>query len=79
MQPATMKSLLLLSLSTLTAARFGQEGLVMGVIQALSDFGPPGQAGALAGQTPGVLLAGASACAKVTTLKPPSQTPATQN
>ena len=60
-----MQSILILTLSTLAAARFGQEGAVMGVIQALSDFGPPGQAGALAGQTPGVLLAGASACAKL--------------
>ncbi|KAK1836517.1 hypothetical protein QBC39DRAFT_367326 [Podospora conica] len=60
-----MKSLLLLTLSSLASARFGREGEIQGIIQALSDFGPPGQAGALAGQTPGVLLAGASACAKL--------------
>lgn len=68
----TMKSLLLLTLTSLATARFGQEGAVQSVIQGLSAFGPPGQAGALAGQTPGVLLAGASACAKV---RPP-QNPA---
>lgn len=60
-----MKSLLLLTLTSLATARFGREGAVQSVIQGLSAFGPPGQAGALAGQTPGVLLAGASACAKV--------------
>lgn len=67
-----MKSLLLLTLTTLTTARFGREGAVQAVIQGLSAFGPPGQAGALAGQTPGVLLAGASACAKVRPPPPPS-------
>jgi hypothetical protein len=40
----------------------------------LSAFGTPGAAGTLAGQTPGVLLAGASACAKVRTFKDPSHT-----
>ncbi|EAQ87597.1 hypothetical protein CHGG_04216 [Chaetomium globosum CBS 148.51] len=46
-------------------ARFGQEGSVQNIIQSLSNFGPPGAAGTLAGQTPGVLLAGASACAQL--------------
>lgn len=46
-------------------ARFGQEGAVQNIIQALGAFGPPGAAGTLAGQTPSVLLAGASACAKL--------------
>lgn len=46
-------------------ARFGQEGSVQGIISALSNFGEPGQAATLAGATPGVLLAGANACAKV--------------
>jgi len=46
-------------------ARFGQEGLIQNLVQGLGDFGQPGQAGTLAGQTPGVLLAGANACAKV--------------
>jgi len=59
------KSFILVALATLSHARFGQEGLIQGLVQALSDFGNPGAAGALAGQTPGVLLAGASACAKL--------------
>lgn len=46
-------------------ARFGQEGLVQNAIQGLSAFGNPGQAATLAGQTPGALLGGANACAKV--------------
>lgn len=46
-------------------ARFGQEGAVQAIVQALGNFGQPGQAATLAGQTPGVLLAGANACAKV--------------
>ncbi|KAK4194944.1 hypothetical protein QBC40DRAFT_269701 [Triangularia verruculosa] len=46
-------------------ARFGQEGAVQGAVQALGAFGNPGAAGTLAGQTPGVLLAGANACAKL--------------
>ena len=69
------KSLLLLALTALTEARFGQEGLVQATIQALSGFGPAGQAGALAGQTPSVLLAGASACAKVRPLPPHNAKP----
>lgn len=59
------KAIVFVALATLGQARFGQEGAVQGIIQALSDFGPPGAAGTLAGQTTGVLLAGASACAKV--------------
>jgi hypothetical protein len=59
------KSFILVALATMSQARFGQEGLIQGLVQALSDFGTPGAAGTLAGQTPGVLLAGASACAKV--------------
>ncbi len=60
-----MKSFVVAALATLAQARFGQEGLILPLVQALSDFGAPGAAGTLAGQTPGVLLAGASACAKV--------------
>ena len=58
----------LAALATLLAvaeARFGQEGAVQNVIGALGQFGQPGQAATLAGQSPGVLLAGANACAKV--------------
>ncbi|KAL2261755.1 hypothetical protein VTK26DRAFT_3462 [Humicola hyalothermophila] len=59
------KTLLLAALMSLAQARFGQEGAVQSIIQALSNFGPPGAAGTLAGQTTGVLLAGANACAKL--------------
>ncbi|KAK0636968.1 hypothetical protein B0T17DRAFT_485868 [Bombardia bombarda] len=59
------KTFILVALATMGQARFGQEGLVQASIQALSAFGAPGAAGTLAGQTPGVLLAGASACAKL--------------
>ncbi|KAK0625385.1 hypothetical protein B0T17DRAFT_492772 [Bombardia bombarda] len=46
-------------------ARFGQEQSVANLIQGLSAFGNPGAAGTLSGATPGVLLAGANACAKL--------------
>ncbi|KXX74587.1 hypothetical protein MMYC01_209455 [Madurella mycetomatis] len=59
------KAFILVTLASFGQARFGQEGAVQGIIQALSDFGPPGAAGTLAGQTTGVLLAGGSACAKL--------------
>lgn len=59
------KIVLVGALVAVSEARFGQEGLVQSAIQALSNFGQPGQAATLAGQTPGVLLAGANACAKV--------------
>lgn len=59
------KTVILSALLALAEARFGQEGSVQNAIQGLSSFGNPGEAGTLAGQTPGVLLAGANACAKV--------------
>lgn len=59
------KAIILSALLALAEARFGQEGLVQNAIQGLSSFGKPGQAATLAGQTPGVLLGGANACAKV--------------
>jgi hypothetical protein len=59
------KTIVLSALLAVSEARFGQEGLVQNIIQGLSAFGNPGEAGTLAGQTPGVLLAGANACAKV--------------
>lgn len=61
------QALLLAALSALGQARFGQESAVQSKIQALSSFGPPGASATLAGQTPGVLLAAANACAKVCT------------
>lgn len=59
------KAILLSTLLALAEARFGQEGAIQAQIQGLSNFGNPGEAGTLAGQTPGVLLAGANACAKL--------------
>lgn len=53
------------ALVALVEARFGQEGSVQATISALGDFGNPGQAATLAGASPGVLLAGANACDKV--------------
>ncbi|KAK3346577.1 hypothetical protein B0T25DRAFT_281051 [Lasiosphaeria hispida] len=60
------KLILVAGLLATAEARFGQEGLIQNLIQALGEFGNPGQAATLAGQSPGVLLAGANACAKLT-------------
>ncbi|KAK3294340.1 uncharacterized protein B0H64DRAFT_418272 [Chaetomium fimeti] len=57
--------IVLVAFAAVGQARFGQEGSVQSIIQGLSNFGPPGAAGTLAGQTTGVLLAGASACAQL--------------
>lgn len=64
------KSVILAALAAVAHARFGQEGAIQNIIQGLGAFGNAGAAGTLAGQTPGVLLAGASACAKVNNPKP---------
>ena len=58
-------AIVLTALVAISEARFGQEGLVQSAIQGLTDFGNPGEAATLAGQTPGVLLGGANACEKV--------------
>ncbi|KAK3935814.1 hypothetical protein QBC46DRAFT_453211 [Diplogelasinospora grovesii] len=58
-------AIVLIALAAVGQARFGKEGAVQASVQALSAFGSPGAAGTLAGQTPGVLLAGANACAKL--------------
>jgi len=58
------KIVILAAIAAFAEARFGQEGTVQAAIQGLSAFGNPGEAPTLAGQTPGVLLAGANACAK---------------
>lgn len=63
---ATMsKTFFLSALLALAEARFGQEQAAANAIQSLSNFGNPGEAATLAGATPGVLLAGSNACAKV--------------
>lgn len=59
------KVIVIATVVAIAQARFGQEGLIQDQIQALSDFGEPGAAATLAGQSPGVLLAGANACDKV--------------
>ncbi|KAL2268437.1 hypothetical protein VTJ83DRAFT_3283 [Remersonia thermophila] len=59
------KVVALIALAAYAEARFGQEQAVANLVQGLGNFGQPGQAATLAGQTPGVLLAGANACAKL--------------
>jgi hypothetical protein len=63
------KAAVVAALLALAEARFGQEGAVQSIVAALGNFGNPGQAATLAGGTPGVLLAGANACAKVSICK----------
>ncbi|KAI0182475.1 hypothetical protein EV127DRAFT_402609 [Xylaria flabelliformis] len=46
-------------------ARFSQEQIPVAGIQALGNFGKPGEAPTLAGAVPGVLLAAADPCAKL--------------
>lgn len=46
-------------------ARFNQEQIPVAAVQALDAFGGPGVAATLSGQVPGTLLAGASACARL--------------
>ncbi len=60
------KTFVITALLALAEARFGQEQAVASIVSALSSFGQPGQAATLAGATPGVLLAGANACDKLT-------------
>lgn len=60
------KTLFIAALVAIAEARFGQEGIPGGAVGALTARGKPGDAGTLSGQVPGVLLAGANACAKLT-------------
>ena len=46
-------------------ARFGQEQVPVAAVQALGNFGNPGEAATLAGAVPGVLLGAADPCAKL--------------
>ena len=59
------KAFLLSALIAYAEARFGQEQTPVQFITALSNFGNPGEAATLAGGVPGVLLAAADPCAKV--------------
>ncbi|KAK1762119.1 hypothetical protein QBC33DRAFT_293450 [Phialemonium atrogriseum] len=59
------KAIILSALLAFAEARFGQEGLIQNAISSLGNFGNPGEAATLAGGSPGVLLGGANACAKL--------------
>ncbi|KAI1267761.1 hypothetical protein F5Y18DRAFT_310107 [Xylariaceae sp. FL1019] len=60
------KTLLATTLLAAVEARFGQEQTPVSFITALSNFGDPGVAATLAGAVPGVLLAAADPCDKLT-------------
>ncbi|KAI8964598.1 hypothetical protein F5Y11DRAFT_79125 [Daldinia sp. FL1419] len=60
------KSALISALLAVAEARFGQEQTPVADIQALGNFGNPGEAATLAGGVPGVLLAAADPCDKLT-------------
>ncbi|KAF3764226.1 hypothetical protein M406DRAFT_234379, partial [Cryphonectria parasitica EP155] len=47
-------------------ARFGQEQIPVAAVSALTSFGQPGDSGSLSGAVPGVLLAAANPCDKLT-------------
>lgn len=53
------------ALLAIAEARFAQEQVPVADISALSNFGQPGEAPTLAGQVPGVLLAAADPCDKL--------------
>ncbi|CAK7233154.1 hypothetical protein SCUCBS95973_008498 [Sporothrix curviconia] len=59
------QTLLVAALVAVAEARFGQEQIPVAAVAALTSRGNPGDAGTLSGQVPGVLLAGANACAKL--------------
>ncbi|TGJ84550.1 hypothetical protein E0Z10_g4243 [Xylaria hypoxylon] len=56
---------LISALLAVAEARFGQEQTPVSDISALGNFGQPGEAPTLAGAVPGVLLAAANPCAKL--------------
>ncbi|KAI2622424.1 hypothetical protein GGR54DRAFT_638759 [Hypoxylon sp. NC1633] len=60
------KATLISALLAVAEARFGQEQIPVADVQALGNFGNPGEAATLAGAVPGVLLAAADPCAKLT-------------
>lgn len=61
------KFLTIAFLAAFAEARFGQEQVPVSKVSALSNFGNPGEAASLAGAVPGVLLAAANPCDKVST------------
>jgi hypothetical protein len=60
------KTFAISAILALGEARFGQEQTPVSFITALSSFGNPGEAATLAGGVPGVLLAAADPCNKLT-------------
>ncbi|KAI1137301.1 hypothetical protein F5Y05DRAFT_85321 [Hypoxylon sp. FL0543] len=60
------KATLISTILAVAEARFGQEQVPVSGVQALSNFGNPGEAATLAGSVPGVLLAAADPCDKLT-------------
>ncbi|KAI0837069.1 hypothetical protein F5Y06DRAFT_91324 [Hypoxylon sp. FL0890] len=60
------KATLISAILAVAEARFGQEQIPVSNITALSNFGNPGEAATLAGAVPGVLLAAADPCDKLT-------------
>lgn len=60
------KATLIAAILAVAEARFGQEQTPVVAIQALGNFGNPGEAATLAGGVPGVLLAAADPCDKLT-------------
>ncbi|KAI0018576.1 hypothetical protein F4780DRAFT_781262 [Xylariomycetidae sp. FL0641] len=57
---------LIAAILAVAEARFGQESVPVSAISALTQFGEPGAAGGLSGAVPGVLLAAADPCDKLT-------------
>ncbi|KAI1774508.1 hypothetical protein F4818DRAFT_442010 [Hypoxylon cercidicola] len=60
------KATLISAILAVAEARFGQEQTPVSAITSLSNFGNPGEAATLAGSVPGVLLAAANPCDKLT-------------
>ncbi|KAI8197298.1 hypothetical protein K4K53_000116 [Colletotrichum sp. SAR 10_77] len=60
------KTLLLSALLAVAEARFGQEQTPVSAVSSLQNVGNPGEAATLAGGIPGVLLAAANPCDKLT-------------
>ncbi|KAI0513035.1 hypothetical protein F5B22DRAFT_284209 [Xylaria bambusicola] len=59
------KATLISAILAVAEARFAQEQVPVADVQALTNFGNPGEAGTLSGQVPGVLLAAADPCDKL--------------
>ncbi|KAI1392977.1 uncharacterized protein F4822DRAFT_147350 [Hypoxylon trugodes] len=60
------KAALISAILAVAEARFSQEQIPVSDVSALSNFGNPGEAATLAGSVPGVLLAAANPCDKLT-------------